>query len=411
MSVYGYIALDGYGIEQRGAIEAHDERAARTLLREQRLRILHLQEGALPEDDGLLGRVAEWLAPVRPRNWMPVRPADLALMFRQLGLMLRAGHTLVHALDACARLTTKLGLRQVLHRLAEELRGGRSLSAAMKAEGKPFTTLMVSLIDSGEVSGELDTVLTRIADDIERRIDVKRQLIAALTYPSIIFLASIGVVTYLVMVVIPRFAAFLEGRGKDIPASARLLLDFSAWFAAWSPLLAAGLGAALTGFALAYATPAGRHAIDRAALFVPVLGATLTAASMAQLSWTLALLIRSGSTVLESLRVATRIVPNSAYAAALEQAADGVLGGRSLSHALKATPVPPLIRHMVEVGESSGELDHVMEEVGVYYRKELDTKVKLMAALIEPLLIVFVGTVVGFVYFVFFQTLMTASAR
>jgi type IV pilus assembly protein PilC len=411
MATYGFIALDPQGIEQRGEMEALDEREARALLRAQRVRVVHLQEGTLPEEGGLAVRLLEAIAPVLPGSWMPVRPKDLALLFRQVGLMLRAGHTLVHALDACARLTTKLRMRAIVRRLADELRGGRSLSDAMAGTGHPFSNLMVSLVGSGEVSGDLDAVLSRIADDIDRRTDLKRQLVAALTYPSIVLLSAIGVVTFLVGSVIPRFATFLQGRGKQVPAAAQLLLDITAWFSAWGPWLAAALVVAAGAVATVYALPQGRRAIDRGLLFVPVLAGTITAANMAQAAWTLAMLVKSGTTVLASLRVTARIVSNRAYAAAFEEAGERVLGGKSLSHGLKQVVIPHLMRHMAEVGESSGELDQVMEEVGLYYRKELDAKVKLMSAMIEPLLILFVGGIVGFVYFAFFQAVMTVSSR
>lgn len=411
MPQFAYIALDRSGIEQRGEIEAFDEREARAQLKGQQLRLVHLQEGELADEVHSLLQLLQMGAPLLPRNWMPVRPRDLGLQFRQLSLMLRAGHTLVHALDSCARLSAKRRLRRLTLQLADQLRAGRSLSDAMRSAGRPYTVLMVALIESGELAGELDEVLLRLADDIDRGIELKRQLLTALTYPSIVLLSAIGVVAFLVGSVIPRFATFLQGRGKQVPAAAQTLLDISAWFGQWGGWLAGGVLAAGTALAVAYAMPQGRRAIDRALLWIPVVSGVVVAASVAQAAWTLALLVRSGSTVLASLQVTARIVGNRAFAQAFERAGEQVLAGKSLSHGLKQPVVPLLLRHMAEVGESSGELDRVMDELGVYYRKELDGKVKLMTAMIEPLLILFVGGVVGFVYFAFFQAVMTVSAR
>lgn len=411
MALYGYIALDGQGIEQCGEVEARDEREARAQLRSRQLRVVHLQEGALPAEGGWGVRVLEFIAPLLPRSWLPVRGPDLALLFRQLALMLRAGHTLVHALDACARLTPKLRARALVRGLAERLRGGHNLSEAMRLAGRPFTPLMIALVGSGETSGELDTVLGRLADDLERRTELRRQLASALTYPVIVLLAAVGVVTFLVVTVIPRFATYLAGRGKEVPGPAQALLDISAWLTEWGPLVT--LGAALAVFALLAARThaLGRRLSDRFVLMIPVVGSTLVAAAMAQAAWTLALLVRSGATVLESLQVSAQVVGNRALGAAFERAGESVLAGRSVSAALSQVIVPPLMRHMAEVGESSGELDTVMEAVGAYYRKELDARVKLLSAMIEPLLILFVGGIVGFVYFAFFQAVMTVSSR
>lgn len=411
MPIYGYIALNAHGMELRDEIEARDEREARALLRGQQVRVVHLQEGSVPEAGGLGLRALELVAPLLPRSWLPVGARDLGLLFRQLALMLRAGHTLVHALDACARLTQKLRARALVRGLAERLRGGRNLSEAMHETGRPFSTLMVALVESGETSGDLDTVLTRLADDVERRTELKRQLVTALTYPSIVLLAAVGVVAFLVLTVIPRFATFLAGRGKEVPAAAQTLLDISTWLGNWGLALMAAI--LLTAFLLAvvYALPPGRLAIDRFLLMVPVVGATLIAAAMAQAAWTLAMLVRSGATVLVSLQITARIVGNRAIAHAFDRAGAAVLEGRSVSVALKQSVMPPLMRHMAEVGESSGELDAVMEEVGSYYRKELDAKVKILSAMIEPILILFVGGIVGFVYFAFFQAVMTVSSR
>ena len=411
MPQFAYIALDHSGVELRGEIEALDEREARTRLKGQQLRLLHLQPGPLRSARHPLLQALAMLEPLLPRSWMPVRPRDLALQFRQLSLMLRAGHTLVHALDSCARLSSKYRLRQLTEQLADRLRAGRSLSDAMRTAGRPYSVLMVALIESGELAGELDEVLLRLADDIDRSTELKRQLLTALTYPAIVLLSAIGVVAFLVGSVIPRFATFLQGRGKQVPAAAQTLLDISAWFGQWGGWLAMLLAMLAAGLTVLYSLPPGRRLIDRGLLWLPVVAGAITAASMAQAAWTLALLVRSGATVLASLQVTARIVGNRAFALAFEQAGEQVLAGKSLSHGLSQRVVPLLMRHMAEVGETSGELDRVMEELGVYYRKELDAKVKLLTAMIEPLLILFVGGVVGVVSFAFFQAVMTVSAR
>jgi type IV pilus assembly protein PilC len=409
VTVYSYIALDGQGVEQKGELEALDERDARVLLRAQRLRLMRLMEGPLPEDLSPWEQVVHAVEPVMPRTWMPARGKDLALLFRQMSLMLRAGHTLVQSLDAAARLTIKHRVRGLVNGLARALREGKSLSAAMEAAGRPFTPFMVKLTASGEVSGELDVVLDRLANDLDRKMELKRQLINSLTYPVIVLLMAVGVFSFLAVSVVPRFASFIESRGRDVPAEAQMLLDISAWATAWGGWVVLGLLATVGGLLFAYATPRGRGLMDRALLWLPLLGGAIRDATMAQTAWTLGLLLKSGATAIESLRVVTHVAGNRVYVAAFEEAENRLLTGKTLAKSLNQRPIPHMMRHMVEVGEGTGQIDQVMEAVGEYFRKSLDARIKLMASLIEPILLIFVGSVVGFVYYAFFKTIMSAG--
>ncbi|MFT3822170.1 MAG: type II secretion system F family protein [Rubrivivax sp.] len=411
MSLFSYVALDANGVEIRGALEARDQREARSALRTQRLRPVLLVEGELPEARSLAERALAWVEPLLPRAWMPMRRADLAALFRQLALMLRAGHALAQALDAAARLTVKHQVRGAVEGLARQLRGGQSLSQAMAAAGRPFDQLVVQLVASAEASGELDMVFERLADDLERKRELARQLINTMMYPVIVLLMAIGVFVFLAVSVVPRFAAFVQARGRDIPREARLLLEASAWFERWGLWLAAAIVALLLGIALLRLLSAPRRVMDRIALATPLVGGLLRDAGMTRLAWTMGMLVRSGTTVLESLRVARRVVGNAVYVAALEEAEHRLLAGRSLAKALEQRVMPLLLRHMVAVGEGTGQLDTVLDAVAGHFRKSLEARIKLVTSLVEPALLLIVGGVVGSVYYTFFKTLMSAGGR
>jgi type IV pilus assembly protein PilC len=262
---------------------------------------------------------------------------------------------------------------------------------------------------SGEASGELDVVAEEVAADLERKMELKRQLFTSLTYPAITVLASIAVVLFLVVGVIPKFATFLEGKGTELPASTQAMMDLADFIARWGTDMAIVFGLTLFAMMAAYTTHKGKLLTDRLLLYLPLVGRSITSASMAQLGWTLALLLRSGMTVLDSLRVTATLMNNAQYQTTLEYSADEVLRGKSLSAAVTQPKIPKMVRHLTAVGEQSGEMDSVMEAIGQFYKKDLDARIKRMSAMIEPMLILFVGGVVGFVYFSFFQAVMAVS--
>ncbi|MBK1616533.1 hypothetical protein CKO44_24125 [Rubrivivax gelatinosus] len=407
MSLFGYLALDAHGVEQRGEIDARDERDARTQLRALRLRPIVLAAGALPEAQSAAERLAAAFEPLLPRAWMPTRRADLATLLRQLALMLRAGHTLVQALDAAGRLAVKHSLRGHVGALAAGLRGGQPLSQAMAARGRPFTPLMVQLTASAEASGELDLVCERMALDLERQGELRRQVLSTMLYPSLVLAMAVGVFAFLAVSVVPRFAAFIEGRGNRVPAEAQLLMDLAAGFSIWAPWAGAALAAFVLGLWGVTQFERGRRVVDRVLLALPLVGGAIRDATMTRVAWTMSLLIKSGATALESLRIVRRIAGNRVYVAVFEEAEHRLLAGRSLARALEQRPVPLLLRHMVAVGEGTGQLDSVLDAVAAHFRSRLDARIKLMTGLIEPALLLVVGGVVGFVYYTFFKTVMS----
>ncbi|MDR2625847.1 MAG: type II secretion system F family protein [Zoogloeaceae bacterium] len=406
MSAFTYRALDARGQEARGWLDAPDEAAARRLLKERGLKVLRIAAGEA-EGDGTLARFAALgraLSRLRP-----IGNGDRVQFFRQMQLMLKSGHTLLEALSALARLATKARQRALLERLSAAIQRGSSFAAACAEEKELFNRLAVRLIAAGEASGELGAVFERLAALLERRTEVRRQLLNAMVYPGLVLVAAIGVIAFLVISVIPRFASFLNGRGKAIPAEAQLMLDAADWLAKWGWLVGAIFLAVLIGVPLARRLPQTRLGTDRVALAIPLLGSTLEFAVMAQTSWTFGVLVKSRLTVLEALRVCKEISGNAAIARAFHRAAEAVLQGRTLALALDQRVLPRLMRHMAAVGEKSGQIDTVMETLGEYYQKALDARVKLLSSMIEPMLTLLIGGIVGFVYKAFFKAMLAVS--
>lgn len=406
MPTYSYVGLNQQGKELRGQLESADLNQARVTLRGQGLRILELAAGSGDHRSvrDMLRALVRWL-----HTGLSVRNSDMMLFYRQMQLMLRAGHTILEALEAAGRLAGRPRLTLVLHRCAERISAGSSFSAALAKEPSIFPRIAIKLAEAGEASGELDAVFERLAALTERRADVRRQLLTALTYPAIVTLVSIGVIGFLVGSVVPRFAVFLQARGKAVPWAAKTMMDIADWLGRWGISLVMALAALIVGFVVLRRLPAFLLLSDRFLLRVPVLGGTLMSAAIAQVSWTFGLLLKSRLTVLEALRSVSQVAGNAALTRALHQAAEQVLEGRALTVALARNPIPALVQHMAAIGERSGEMEAVMEALGNHYQKELDARVKFLSSMIEPLLTLLIGGLVGFVYYAFFQAVLAVS--
>ena len=411
MPLFSYSGLDAGGAPQSGRIEARDGREARGLLREQGVFVLELYEG-LDEtlgNEGIGRRGRRFLALLHPRPVLPGGAGDLVIFVRQGALVLRAGFTLVNALDAIGEMEIKGRLRRAIRRMSDEIRRGAGFSTALAREKAIFSRMVVSLAASGEQSGNLDAILDRLSDNMARTRELKRQLISAMFYPLFVLIAAIAVVVFLMVGVIPRFAVFLAARHASLPASTQLLMDISAWAVDYGKIIAIVAGSLVFAVLALYTNRRGKLLIDRAILAIPLVGTAVLYSAMALSGWSMGMLLTSGVTALESLRITSTLIGNLALSKCLQRAAERLLAGRSLSRALDQTHIPLMMRHMAMVGESSGQLDTVMQDVGEYYQKELTAKVKIIAVMIEPTLIIVVGGLVGFVYFAFFQAVISVS--
>ena len=219
-------------------------------------------------------------------------------------------------------------------------------------------------------------------------------------------LTSIGVAAFLVFKVVPKFAAFFARRGGQLPWATQFLMDFSSWLIKYGPYLLLALSVSAGILFFMYLNPRGRYLIDRTLLYIPVIGSLLRVGAMAQFSQTLAMLLRSGLTLLESLRITGDVVSNRAFRKIIHQSSEEILKGRDLSSSLRERLIPPLVVQVVAVGEQTGALSEVLSELSDFYDQQLQIKIRRMSALIEPLMILIIGGMVGFVYFAFFQAVL-----
>lgn len=408
MNSYRYSALDQQGNTLSGNISAQGLTEARSQLRNQALYIIEISPA--PNYLNPFSVLTSLLNMISPNRYRSGSASDKVILFRQLALMLRSGNTLIQGLEVCAEMTEKRQLSLKLLDILIRIRQGSSFAAAIAAQGRTFPIVISKLIASAEASGELQATLERLADNLERNAAVKRQLISSLAYPTVLFLAAFGVFMGLALGIVPKFAKMLEGKSQNLPPISQAMLDVSAWMVDYGAWLGGSVLTLIFSILVAYTTRSGKAMIDRILLKVPVIGSSIRTSGMAQLGWTMSMLLSSGLTVLESLRVMSSITGNLHLAKCFDKAGNDILSGRSLAYGFQQTNIPVMVQHMTGIGERSGELEHVMNEIGKYYQNRAEIRIKTMIAMIEPAMTLIVGGMVAFVYIGFFKAMMQVSA-
>jgi len=402
MKRFAYLALNNQGQEVKGKMEAQDQEAAILVLKKQGLRILEIK--TIRGASGFLGQAnfSDWLASQRS-----VTTSSLIFFFRQLSFMLRSGLSLSHALNLAKDQVSNPRLNLTIRLMLKDIESGHSLSQTMKKHPQVFSEMAINLIIAGETTGDLGIMMERLADHISKKAALRGQVINAMIYPSVVVIAAIGVGVFMVVKIIPKFAKFLLGKGRALPPSTQMLIDISDYLRTNGVFIIMGLIALIITILIFYQTRPGRLAIDSLLLRLPVIGSLLVNAAMAQLSWTLSILLRSGITIFDAMKVTANLLPNRVYFNQLHQAAEQILQGKDVARSLSHPQIPPLVVHMIAVGENSGSLDDVLQELGVYYENLLELAIKRLSAMIEPAMILVIGSMVGFVYYAFFQALFS----
>ncbi len=401
MPSFTFTARDASGRTQRGVQGSQSAAVLATELRSRGWLVLDIQATT----EGQIG-LAESLD---PRGMLPVRSIDVELALQQIAVMLRSGLTLLNSLHTSAEHADRLKLRRILSRVMARIEEGSSFADAL-AEHPCFSNLTIQLVRVGEQTGSLDMVLVRATEAMERRRNLVQQVVTALTYPFIVLMAAIGVSLFMVLNVIPKLEIFIKALGKKLPPTTVFLMDLSAWFRTYGMTLLALVVLAVVSIAVMVRIPRFRLTIDLCLLRTPLIGRVLRVAGTALFARALGILIRSGVTVLDALRTMETLGTNRYLGSIVADARRKVFAGGSLAETLTDKHgFMPMLGRMVAVGESSGRLDDVLDEVAKFYEGQLAVLIKQLSALVEPAIIVFVGGIVGFVYITFFLTIYSAA--
>jgi len=331
-----------------------------------------------------------------PKLGQGIKSKDVAIFTRQFSVMIDAGLPLVQCLEILGSQQENTVFQRVLLTVRQDVEGGSSLADAMKKHPKAFDDLYVNMIAAGEAGGILDTILKRLATYIEKNVKLQSQVKSAMVYPVAVVSIAALVVGVILWKVIPTFAALFAGLNAQLPLPTRIVIFLSNWFVRLLPFLIVAIVVGVVLFRRYYATDGGRHTVDRLMLKMPVLGIILRKIAVARFCRTLSTLISSGVPILDGLEITARTAGNAIVQDAIMETRKSVEGGQSIAQPLKATEVfPPMVVQMISVGEQTGALDAMLAKIADFYEDEVDTAVANMMTLMEPVMILFLGIVVG----------------
>ena len=321
---------------------------------------------------------------------------NLAVFTRQFSVMIDAGLPLVQCLDILGNQEEHKYFAQVILATRTDVEGGQSLADAMKKHPKAFDTLFVNMIAAGEAGGILDTILKRLAVYIEKAVKLKNQVRSAMIYPIAVIVIAALVVSVILWKVIPTFAALFAGLGAELPLPTRIVIMLSNNLVRYGWLLILAGAAAGYGIRQYYGTEKGRRVIDGLLLKLPVLGPILRKIAVARFCRTLSTLMASGVPILDGLDITARTAGNAIIEDAIQATRKSIERGETIAAPLKETGVfPGMVVQMIGVGEATGALDTMLSKIADFYEEEVDTAVAGMLTLLEPVMIAFLGGVVG----------------
>ena len=325
-----------------------------------------------------------------------VSQSEVAIFTRQFSVMLNAGLPLIQALDAIAQQHPNAAFRKILEQVRNDVEAGSTLSAAMAHHPKAFDTLYTNMVAAGETGGILDTILQRLTAFIEKIVKLKRALRSALIYPSTILTVAIGVVVIILWKVVPVFKTLYEGFNSELPLLTEAVITLSGIVERYIFFFAAFVALCAFGLRSFYQTDKGRHEIDRLLLKLPILGEILRKIGVARFTRTLATLMTSGVPILEGLNITAKTSGNAILEDVIHQLRQRIEEGGNMADPMRQSRFfPPMVTQMVSVGESTGEMDSMLVKVADYYEEEVDEVMKNLLTILEPILMVFLGVVVG----------------
>ncbi len=337
---------------------------------------------------------------------------NLAIFTRQFSVMIDAGLPLVQCLDILGKQEPNKPFAAVILKVREDVEGGAALADSMKKHPKSFDTLYSNMIAAGEAGGILDTILKRLAVYIEKNVKLKGEVKSAMIYPIAVMVIATLVVAAILWKVIPTFAQMFAGLNAELPLPTRVVIAASNGVVKWGWLviiILGGLGYALKQY---YATDGGRHTIDAILLKAPVLGGILRKVAVARFCRTLSTLLASGVPILDGLEITARTAGNAVIEDAIMVTRSSIERGETISGPLRETNVfPSMVVQMINVGETTGALDAMMSKIADFYEEEVDTAVAGLLTLLEPIMIAFLGVVVGGIFIAMYMPIFDMISK
>ncbi len=391
MAVYEYRGLDGAGRITKGIIDADSPRLARAKLRRSGIFPTEVMTDRHPKKT-----VAEGVS--IGALFTRIKIQDISIMTRQMATLVGAGLPIVEALNALIDQTENARLKKVITQVRENVNEGSSLADAMSRFPKVFSELYVNMINAGESSGALDIVLKRLADFMESQVMLRNKVLSTLSYPIILVLVGIGILSFLLVYVVPKVVRIFDELEQALPIPTMILISVTDFLGDyWWALLIVIVGGIL---ALRHyiGTENGHRHYDRMILKIPITGKLLRIIVTTRFARTLAILLNSGIPLLQSMDISRAVVNNAVISGAIESAKEGIREGESIAEPLRRSQVfPSMVTHMIAVGEKTGELEQMLSKISEAYDNEVETTISRMTSLLGPFVILILGGVVLFI--------------
>lgn len=384
MPVYIWKGVNSYGEKRKGKLEAPNEAAAEAQLKKIRITITQMKEA--PKD------IFENIALFQPK----VTGKDVVIFTRQLSTMIDAGLPLVQSLEILGSQQENASFKKMINEVRMDVETGTTFADAMKKHPKAFDNLYCNMVEAGEIGGILDTILRRLAAFMEKNMALIKKVKGAMTYPVICLAISFVITMIILMFVVPVFSKMFADFGSALPTPTQIVVDMSNYTKKYWYIPIGGVFLLVTAIKKTYSTDKGSMAIDRILLISPIVGTLLRRIAVAKFTRTLGTMIQSGVPILDALNVVARTAGNRVIEQAVFRVADSITEGRTIAEPLEETGVfPNMVVQMITVGESTGALDAMLEKIADFYDGEVDQAVENLTSAIEPLMMVFLGGLIG----------------
>ena len=385
MAVFTWEGMKKTGEVVKGNIDAQNETAVIALLRQQDIRPINVKEKKASFDFGKLNIFKE-----------KVGGKDLSIFTRQFATMIDAGLPLVQCLDILGSQQENKTFQKTIKDIKSSIEGGSTFAAALKKHPATFDSLYSNLVAAGEVGGMLDAILARLATYIEKAEKLKGRVKGAMIYPIVVMSVAAGAVAILLLFVIPVFAKMFADVGAALPAPTQFVMDLSNFLKHYIIYLIIGIIATIAAVRAYYRTGNGKLVIDGLLLKMPVFGDIIRKNAVARFTRTLSTMISSGVPIMDGLEIVARTSGNQIVENAIMKARESIAAGKTIAEPLGQTKVfPGMVVQMISVGEATGNMDAMLSKIADFYDEEVDSAVAAMTSLIEPLLIVFLGVIIG----------------
>ena len=384
MAQFQYIAIDSKGIRTEGSIDGNSQEIAIAELKKQGMYVLHIKENkkSFLQKEIILGKI--------------VKLEELVVFTRQLATLIKSGVTIVDSIRILGEQTTNKQFRKVINQIEYNIRNGETFSTSLAEHPKVFPSIFINMVRAGETAGNLDDTLNSVANFFEKENKTKQKVKSAMTYPIVISVLAVVVTIFMLVKIVPGFVTMYSDYGAELPLPTKIVIGISnlivdGWYILIALTLIFIIG--LQGFKK---TPQGKYYLDLLKLKTPIFGKLMQKAAMARFARTLGALLKSAVPILQSLTMVSQVVENEAVAKPIRESRESLRAGNSLNEPLKKHWVfPPLVTHMIAVGEETGSIDEMLNKVADFYEADVEAMTDQLKSLIEPLLIVFMAVIVG----------------